>query len=223
MENFKLTVLKYAESTIGENLVLYGGQKDRIWPISFFLYLIETVNRKILVDAGCNELKGFYLSRFIKPVDLLNKYGLKAEEITDLIITHAHYDHIALAKEFKNAVVYIQKDEYERGKAFLCDNEKAVTFDDFVKVTENITAVKVGGHSIGSSIVEISHENHLYVIAGDEAYSRECILRQIPTGACTNIENSRRFIETYKDSKYTVLYSHDMDVLPAKNGFLRLL
>ncbi len=223
MKDFKLTVLKYAESTIGENNVFYGGKKDRIWPISFFLFLIEEEQRKILVDAGCNELNGFYLSRFIKPVELLNKYGVKAEEITDLIITHAHYDHIALASEFKNAAVYIQQDEYERGKRYFGENQKVVTFEESVQVTNSITAIKIGGHSIGSSIVEISHENHLYVIAGDEAYSRECILRQIPTGTCTNIENSRKFIETYKDSKYTVLYSHDMDVLPAKNGFLRLL
>lgn len=222
MKDFKLTVFKYGESTIGENHVFYGGKKDRIWPISFFLFLIEDGERKILVDTGCNELKGFYLSRFIRPVDLLNKYGLKTDEITDLIITHAHYDHIALLSEFKNAVVYIQEKEYERGKSFFGENQRVITFDTEVQITENVKAVCVGGHSIGSSVVEIEGNDEIYVIAGDEAYSRGCILRQIPTGACFNVENSKKFIKKYKDVKYTVLYSHDMDILPGKNGFLKL-
>ena len=71
----KLTILKYAESVIGENFVFSGGKKGRIWPISFFLFLFEEENRKILVDTGCNVLPGFPLSRFIKPLDLLLKYG----------------------------------------------------------------------------------------------------------------------------------------------------
>jgi glyoxylase-like metal-dependent hydrolase (beta-lactamase superfamily II) len=185
--------------------------------------LFETEKRKILVDSGCNILPGFYLSRFIKPIELLDKYGVKAEEITDLIITHSHSDHAELSSEFKNATVYIQKEEYEKGKKYFADSQKIIAFEKETIVADDIKVLKIGGHSVGSSIVEFVKNDKIYVIAGDEAYSSECIKRQIPTGNCFNIENSRNFIKKYNDEKYTLLYSHDMDILPAKNGFERIV
>jgi glyoxylase-like metal-dependent hydrolase (beta-lactamase superfamily II) len=218
----KLTILKYAESVIGENFVFLGGKKGRIWPISFFLFLFEEENRKILVDTGCNVLPGFPLSRFIKPLDLLLKYGVKAEEITDLIITHSHSDHAELASEFKNATVYVQQDEYNGRKSYFLDNRKIITFENEIQVADSIKVIKIGGHSIGSCVVEFTKNDKNYVIAGDEAYSRECIKRKIPTGASVNAIQSREFIEKYSDENYTVLYSHDMDILEGKNGFVTI-
>ncbi|MEE0946023.1 MAG: MBL fold metallo-hydrolase [Acutalibacteraceae bacterium] len=223
MTDFKLTALKYAESTISDASVMLGGKSDRIWPISFFLFLFETVKRKILVDTGCNELGGFYLSRFIKPIELLSNYGVSAEDITDLIITHSHYDHVALAGEFKNATVYIQEKEYNRCKNCFVPTQNIVTFDNFVKVNDNIKVVYIGGHSIGSSVVEFNLDGKSFVIAGDECYVRECILWNKPTGSSENIENSKKFLKTYGNGKFEIFCSHDMDILPSKNGFLRII
>lgn len=218
----KLTVLKYAESVIGEEAVFQNGKKGRLWPISFFLFLFEGENRKILVDTGCNVLPGFFLSRFIKPVDLLIKYGVKAEEITDLIITHSHSDHAELSSLFKNADVYIQAEEYGRCKQYFSDSQKIIAFENEINVSVDIKVIKIGGHSIGSSIVEFTKNDKIYVIAGDEIYSRECIKRKIPTGCSVNLQNSRAFLEKYSDEKYTLLFSHDMDILEGKNGYITI-
>ncbi len=223
MKDFKLTALKYAESTIDESSVFVDGNKGRVWPISMFLFLFEIGDRKILVDTGCNELGGFFLSRFIKPLELLLDYGVSAEDITDLIITHSHYDHIALVGEFKNATVYIQKNEYERAKKCFLDTQRIVTFEDFVNVTDRIKVVCIGGHTVGSSVVEFVYEEKRFVIAGDECYVKECILWNRPTGSSENIEKSRKFLNEYKKEEYEIFYSHDMDILPSRNGFQRIL
>ena len=73
------------------------------------LFLFEEENRKILVDVGCDVGAGFEMSIFEKPVLVLEKYGLKAPDITDVVITHAHHDHIAAIQPYKNAVIHIQE------------------------------------------------------------------------------------------------------------------
>ena len=199
----------YAKSVLPESWVFKNGSEERLLPIIFRIYLIKTESRLILVDAGCETMPGFDMKDFIGPIKALGNLGISPEQITDLIITHAHHDHIQCVKYFKNAVIYIQKDEYEAGKGYLSENLNIRTFDEEMLICDGIKAVKIGGHSIGSSIAEITDENGTYIIAGDELYSRDCITKQIPPGAPYNPENSKKFLEKYCKGGYTVLLCHD--------------
>ena len=199
----------YAKSVLPESWVFKNGSEERLRPIIFRIYLIKTESRLILVDAGCETMPGFDMKDFIGPIKALGNLGISPEQITDLIITHAHHDHIQCVKYFKNAVIYIQKDEYEAGKGYLSENLNIRTFDEEMLICDGIKAVKIGGHSIGSSIAEITDENGTYIIAGDELYSRDCITKQIPPGAPYNPENSKKFLEKYCKGGYTVLLCHD--------------
>ena len=77
-------------------------------PISFTIYLIQTQGKNILVDVGCDDGAGFEMSVFKKPVDVLKDFGVSPEEITDVVITHAHHDHVEAIKYYKKAVIHIQ-------------------------------------------------------------------------------------------------------------------
>lgn len=201
--------VEYAKSVLPESWIFENGAENKFRPIVFMIYLLKTENRLILVDAGCETMPGFDMKDFIGPVKALNNIGISPEEITDLIITHAHHDHIECAKYFKNAVIYIQKDEYEAGKDYLAENINIRTFDEEMQVCGGIKAVKIGGHSKGSSIVEITDSDKKYVIAGDECYMRDCLTKQIPTGMAYDREKSRDFIQKYCVGEYTVLLCHD--------------
>ena len=201
--------IDYGKSVLPESWIFENGAKNKFRPIIFRIYLLKTENRLILVDAGCETMPGFDMTDFIGPVKALNNIGISPEEITDLIITHAHHDHIECAKYFKNAVIYIQKDEYEAGKEYLVDNINIRTFDEEMLICGGIKAVKIGGHSKGASIVEITEADMKYIIAGDECYMRDCLTRQIPTGISYNPEKSRAFIKKYGAGEYTVLLCHD--------------
>ena len=213
MSDFKLTVLKYAESTISEAAFFPDGEKGKKCPIAFLLFLFEIGERKILVDTGCNQLTGFPFTRFCPPVELLDKFGIKKEDITDVIITHSHYDHIALLSEFENATVYIQENEYEKGKKYFNEKANVITFKDEIEVTDNIKTVFIGGHSLGSSVVEFTQNNNKYVISGDECYTYECVLKKVRTGASINKERSQYFIDKYCNSDYKVFISHDINLV----------
>lgn len=201
--------INYGKSVLPESMIFQNGAENKLRPIVFRVYLIKTENRLILADAGCETMPGFVMTDFIGTVKALRNIGVKADQITDLIITHAHHDHIECAKYFKNAVIYIQKDEYEAGKEYLVDNINIRTFDEEMLICDGIKAVKIGGHSKGSSIVEITDADKKYIIAGDECYMRECLTKQIPTGASYNPEKSRDFVKKYGNGGYTVLLCHD--------------
>ena len=201
--------INYGKSVLPESMIFQNGSDNKFRPIVFMVYLIKTENRLILADAGCETMPGFVMTDFIGTVKALRNIGVKAEEITDLIITHAHHDHIECAKYFKNAVIYIQKDEYESGKGYLAENLNIRTFEEEMLICDGIKAVKIGGHSKGSSIVEIAGTDRTSIIAGDECYMRDCLAKQIPTGISYNSEKSRDFIQKYGVGEYTVFLCHD--------------
>ena len=201
--------IDYGKSVLPESWIFENGAENKIRPIVFKVYLIRTENRLILVDAGCETMPGFDMKDFIGPIKALNNIGISPEEITDVIITHAHHDHIECAKYFKNAALYIQKDEYEAGKGYLAENLNIRTFEEKIQICDGIKAVKIGGHSKGSSIVEITGEDRPQIIAGDECYMRDCLTKQIPTGMAYDREKSLAFIQKYGKGGYTVLLCHD--------------
>ena len=71
----------------------------------------------LLVDAG------FYRDKFSRAVEAaglrraratrFGGLGIAPEKVTDIIITHSHWDHADGADLFPNATVWIQKEEYE--------------------------------------------------------------------------------------------------------------
>ena len=201
--------IDYGKSVLPENWIFENGAENKFRPIIFRVYLLKTENRLILVDAGCVTMPDFDMRDFIGPIKALNNIGISPDEITDLIITHAHHDHIECAKCFKNAAVYIQKDEYEAGKGYLAEALDIRTFDEEMQICDGIKAVKIGGHSKGSSIVEITGEDRPQIIAGDECYMRDCLTKQIPTGMAYDREKSLAFIQKYGKGGYTVLLCHD--------------
>ena len=205
----KIISIEYGKSFLPESMIFVNGDKNKFRDIVFKVYLIKTGERLILVDAGCETMPGFEMSEFIGTVKALENIGVYSEDITDVIITHSHHDHIECVKYFKNAIIYIQKDEYESGKQYIPKNFNVNTFDNNFEINESIKVVKIGGHSIGSCVVEISDAEKMFVIAGDECYLRECLIKKIPTGSSYNQNASRDFIEKYSNAKYTVLLCHD--------------
>ena len=83
----------------------------------FSIWLIKGDNGKnILVDAGFlndpEATKEFGLVNYIRPDSALANLGLKAAEITDIILSHPHFDHIDGVGLFPNAHLWIQKEDY---------------------------------------------------------------------------------------------------------------
>ena len=202
--------IEYGKSVLSEGMIFHNGVNDKFRTIVFMIYLIKTENRLILVDAGCVTMPGFEMTDFIGPVKALGNLNIKPEDITDVVITHSHHDHIEWVNEYKNAKIYIQRDEYEMGKKYFEDGMNVCLFDNEKEICQNVKTIKIGGHSKGSCIVEITGNKKKYIIAGDECYLHECLKKRIPTGSSYCPEKSRKFIEKYGNGEYAVLLCHDI-------------
>ena len=104
--NFKLPI---SEMAVGSK------SKDSI-NICYIIYLLKGNNGKmILVDAGFTEpLKPYPIQAFtyIRPDSMLRKLDINPTDITDVIITHPHWDHIGGIDLFPNATIWIQKEDF---------------------------------------------------------------------------------------------------------------
>lgn len=207
----RITPLKYASSMLSEAAILRGGDPGRVLPIDFIIYLIEVGERKLLVDTGCVTMPGFEMRDFCGPINALQAYGVEPTDITDLLITHAHHDHIECANAYPNTTIFIQCDEYEKAKKqnYISERANVQLFSERIEICRGVEMRRIGGHSIGSSVVHIRDGAYEYVIVGDECYKKVCMERGIPTGCSRCPEKSEAFIQTYSNPKYTLLYCHD--------------
>ncbi|MBE7042101.1 MAG: MBL fold metallo-hydrolase [Ruminococcaceae bacterium] len=215
----KLTAFQYGKTEITEKMAFPDGNPDKKLPISLLFFLVETGDRKILIDVGCDTMPGFPLYEFQKPVEVLEKYKIRRESITDVVLTHAHHDHIDGVRHYNNATVFLQESEWNRAKQYLVDCKEVILFQEKLSLTDEILVKRIGGHTMGSCIVLI--QNHI-VLCGDECYTRENLSQRIPTGSSECPKNSISFVEEYRKECYRPILFHDPDLV-GKIGFCQIV
>ena len=218
-----LIAIKYGETELPLRMAFADAAgDDRKVPISLIVYLIVTPTRRILVDAGCDTMPGFPLHLHTSPAEAVRMAGFAPEEITDVILTHAHHDHVEAVRHFINATVYIAASEREKAAKHLSAVRAVQTFDEAFSPVEGVTVTVSGGHSVGSAIVTVTHGGKEYAMVGDECYLRECLTDCRPTGISCNPQKSHAFVEKYSNPCYTVLLAHDSALLPGELGCVRI-
>lgn len=116
---YKVYAIRFASSSYPFTVADWadGGPKTEKVKIDFMVWLIKGNNGKnILVDAGflgdAEDAKDFKIVNYIRPDSALLKLGLKPESITDVILSHPHWDHIDGISLFPKAHFWIQKEDF---------------------------------------------------------------------------------------------------------------
>lgn len=116
--NYEIFALKFGERTnkIPVSDAAVGATGNDSLNVCFMYWLLKGNNGKIiLVDAGfTDDMK--INPKFIAwspPEQMLAKINIKPEEVTDIILTHPHWDHIGGIDLFADAQVWMQKDDYD--------------------------------------------------------------------------------------------------------------
>jgi glyoxylase-like metal-dependent hydrolase (beta-lactamase superfamily II) len=115
---YKVYAIKFAGSALPFSAADWAKgapQTDSI-KFNFMVWLIKGNGRNILVDAGflndIDDAKEFKVIDYIRPDSALSMLGLRAGDVTDIILSHPHWDHIDGVRLFSNARVWIQKDDF---------------------------------------------------------------------------------------------------------------
>lgn len=204
--------ITFGTTTIPESWMFTGGDEAKAVPIVLSVFLLETETGKILVDAGCDTMPGFVVENHIGPVAALREAGVAPEEITAVILTHAHHDHIEAVSAFPNATVYIQKLEYAVGRDYIPPSMPVVLFEDTFLIDQDVRIVCSGGHCAGSCVVECSYMGKQYVLCGDECYSFYNLRNRVPTAITYDRAKSLAFVEKYASAQYTCLLCHQKEM-----------
>lgn len=175
----------------------YPVDKDNLCVMSMRCLLIETESRLILVDAGVGD-KHFSKLKYYKFHDVKNisdaiaKKGFNPSEITDVVLTHLHFDHCGgctkidqngkIISVFSNATHWVSRKQWENYRSpsefeaysFFSDNIEPIFeagklqfVEDDMELTENCRIKLYDGHTPGQIALFFETENQKYVFPGD--------------------------------------------------------
>jgi glyoxylase-like metal-dependent hydrolase (beta-lactamase superfamily II) len=94
-----------------------GADRARRMDIAMMVWVLKGNNGRVaLVDSGFHReqyFRQFTVRDFVKPSDAIAPLGLKPEDVTDIFLTHMHWDHAGGIDLFPGSRLWIQKDEYD--------------------------------------------------------------------------------------------------------------
>jgi glyoxylase-like metal-dependent hydrolase (beta-lactamase superfamily II) len=197
-----------------------GEDKNKKIDIALMIWLVKGNGRNILVDSGFYRdafMKQWKPADYMQPSEALSKLGLKPEDITDVIISHAHWDHVDGTDLFPKARVWIQKEEFEYydqpehqkdSGVFAVDMamlEKVraegrleLVDGDDKTVLPGITVYTGGRHTYASQYVGVNTSKGIVILASDNVYLYENIEKSLPITATFDAESNLRAQERMK-------------------------
>jgi glyoxylase-like metal-dependent hydrolase (beta-lactamase superfamily II) len=218
--------------------LIAGADSARRLDIALMVWLLRAPGRTVLVDAGFHREK--FVQRwkptdYVKPSDAVAGAGVRPEDVTDIVVTHVHWDHMDGLDLFPRARIWIQRAEYEHhvgadGRALqpAVDREDAemlarlftagrVTLvdGDAREIMPGVTVYTGGKHTFASQYVGVRTRAGTAVIASDNAYLYENLARGLPIAqtldAASNLAAQARMRTLAADPRL-VVPGHDPEV-----------
>jgi glyoxylase-like metal-dependent hydrolase (beta-lactamase superfamily II) len=96
--------------------LLMGAPPDERIDIAMAVWLIRGEGRTILFDTGFHRpewFERFDVADYLRPDSAVMLAGVDPADVTDVIVSHAHWDHMGGIDLFPNATIHIQRDEYD--------------------------------------------------------------------------------------------------------------
>jgi N-acyl homoserine lactone hydrolase len=214
--------------------------------LPIYCWVIEHHEGVIVIDSGeqpDNDLSFITQSRYtVRPEEALTmqleRRGIRPHDVSKVILTHAHGDHIDGLAGFEGVPIYLGADEYAFYKStfggmftrrtsrlpkwfdpkpLVASGEAFGPFDRCYPITEagDVFAVSTPGHSIGHISVIVQDGDVNYFIAGDMTYSEQGLVDQKLQGPTVLLDKHVRTLQqglAFVQSQPTIyLPSHDWE------------
>ena len=205
--------------------MVIGAPKDETVDSIYAIWLIRGGGRNILFDSGFHRARWFKewtIKNYLRPDKAVALAGVRPEEITDVVISHAHWDHLGGIDLFPKATVWIQREEYryytadawqpggDHGGIDPEDVQELVRLNtagrlrliegDDVELFPGIRAYTGGRHTFASQYLRV--EGHPpFVLASDNVYLYRNLIEHKPSATFSesdypaNLGNQKRMIE----------------------------
>ncbi|HWY68122.1 MAG TPA: N-acyl homoserine lactonase family protein [Terriglobales bacterium] len=238
-QSYTIQAIRYA--TVPDfpvsNLVI-GAPKEEKVNLAMVFWLLRGGGHNVLFDSGFHRekwFKQFPITEYLRPDEAVKLAGVKPEEVTDIIVSHAHWDHMGGIDLFPKATVWIQKEEFAYytgdawqpgGKHGGIDSEDVAELErlntqgrlrlvngDDVEILPGIRAYTGGRHTYASQYIRVDGEP-VYVLASDNCYLYRNLKERAASATFSeadhpaNIRNQERMIQL-AGSADRVIPGHD--------------
>lgn len=244
---YQLVAIKYATNqkrTGRDNFLASHDQHDGPMPMDFFIWAAISKDRIILIDSGADkstcDLRGHEFLRC--PAQTLLELGIDPLMISDVIVTHMHWDHMGNMDKFPNATLHIHKSELAHATGCgmchpllrrpydveqVCTVVRAlyggrVSFNaGKADIAPGITAHHVGGHTPGLQVVRVRTQRGYVLLASDAMHYYANSIKGNPFPVVVNVQeylDAFGSIASLADSDQHVIAGHDpvvMELFPA--------
>jgi len=225
-----------------------GDEQNRI-PMAARCLLLTSAHKKILVDTGCGsklseKLQKIYNLDYSKHtlLDSLSAAGVQADEITDVILTHLHFDHAGgtthlengqAVPSFPNAKYYVQKDHLDWARnptekdraSFFKDNWEPMIgagmmeiLDGDGEIYKGVSVEQFHGHTKALQMLKIHDDTTTLIFPADvfptSAHIPVPFVMGYDNFPLTAMDEKRALLPRIVEEKWIVCFEHDA-FLPA--------
>lgn len=222
----------------------YPSDKDNRCRLTMRCVLLEWPGYKILIDTGVgtkylNRLTSYRFEKVTGLSQLLMSKGISPNEITDVVLSHLHFDHcgeLARTNEsgrseiaFPNATYHVSKAQWERSRrpswldrtAFLPEdlsvvipNEKLHLIEKAETIDNRIVLTPTDGHTPGQLVCTFDDDlGNRYLYPGDVIPTALHIKSECLSAADLNADEScsakRSVLQKAVDENRIILFYHD--------------
>jgi len=235
--------------------LVQGADPERKLDIAMTVWVLKgPAGRTVLVDAGFYRppfINGDKVADYTRPDKALMRIGIVPEEVTDVVVTHMHWDHADGVDLFPKAQVWIQKDEFDyyTNRTRRPTGAQAYPDPDFVlslvklntlgrvqlvdgdakEIIPGVTVYTGGRHTFASQYVGVNTRAGRMVIASDNMYLYENLDKHVPIAQTFDAKANLAAQDRMKQlaaSPRLIIPGHDPDVFvrfpKPGNGVARL-
>ncbi len=238
---FELYALRYATHTgrTAKDNFLYADPHESGENLDYFIWLARRDDEIYVIDTGFGQQAADGRGRTLlrRPVDALALMDVDARQVSEVILTHLHYDHAGTLGDFPSARFHLQVDEAGHATGpCMCDPKARAPFDvdNIVAYIRNLYAGRiefhrgdkelapgiwlhsVPGHSAGLQAVRVYTKRGWVVLASDATHFYANMDRQKPFPVFDSVEGVLEGVETMHrlaGPGGLIVPGHDPDVL----------
>jgi glyoxylase-like metal-dependent hydrolase (beta-lactamase superfamily II) len=194
---YEVFAIRYATRDAQRREHFIGGDPhDGPMPMDYFMWVIRSEGRVIVVDTGFNaEIAAKRKRTYLRcPVETLELLDINVADVKDVVLTHLHYDHAGNFDRFPNARFHLQEREihYATGRymrfprlshSFEVEDvcgivrlnyaQRVLFYAGDAELAPGVTLHAAGGHSDGLQFVRVNTVRGPVVLASDVSHFYE--------------------------------------------------
>ncbi len=224
----------------------YSADESNFCSMAMRSLLVQSEDKLILIDAGVGNkhldiMSNYGFRDIIQFEKELQKIGFSCKDITDVILTHLHFDHcggctwidrnLQLQLTFPNATHWVSEAQWknmlnpnlrEENSYFMADmmpvfkQEKLRLITETERVCKDIELRLFSGHTEGQIVPYIFDQDCTYVFVGDviptSANIRLDWLSAYDVDQIKAIEGKQQLLEEAIREKQILIFEHDVCV-----------